>query len=51
MAGALALPKPHQDRLEAIVEREATKFWKRVERAHKARIAKSAKRRKGTSAV
>jgi Domain of unknown function (DUF6968) len=31
-----ALPKPHQARLEAMVEREATKFWWSVERAHKA---------------
>jgi hypothetical protein len=40
------LPKPHQDRLQAIVEREATKFWQRVERTHKARISKPSKRRK-----
>ena len=42
------LPKPHQDRLEAMVEREATKFWRSVERAHKAkstRLAKSGKRK------
>jgi hypothetical protein len=32
-----ALPKPHQDRLEAMVEREATKFWRSVERARKAK--------------
>ena len=31
-----ALPKPHQDRLEAMVEREAMKFWRRIARAHKA---------------
>jgi hypothetical protein len=27
-----ALPKRHQDRLEALVEREADKFWRGVER-------------------
>jgi hypothetical protein len=36
------LPHREQDRLEAMVEREATKFWRRSERAHK---AKSPKRR------
>ena len=36
-----ALPKPQQDRLEAMVEREATKFWRGVVRAHK-----TSKRRK-----
>jgi hypothetical protein len=35
-----ALPKPHQDRLEAMVEREATKFWRRIERASKAKTSK-----------
>ena len=39
------LPKRQQDRLEAIVEREALKFWKGVERAHK---AKSARRKAAT---
>jgi hypothetical protein len=39
-----SLPKPHQDRLEAMVEREATKFWRSVERAHKAKSAKRSKR-------
>jgi hypothetical protein len=38
-----ALPKSHQDRLEALVEREATKFWRSVERAHKAKSARHAK--------
>jgi hypothetical protein len=33
-------PKPLQDRLEAIVEREALKFYERVERAHKAKVGK-----------
>jgi len=35
-----ALPKPHQDRLEAMVEREATKFRRRIERASKAKTSK-----------
>ena len=39
-----ALPKPHQDRLEAMVEREATKFGRRIERAHKAKTSKPRKR-------
>jgi len=39
-----SLPKPYQDRLEAMVEREATKFWRRFERAHKAQSAKRSKR-------
>lgn len=38
-----ALPKSHQDRLEALVEREATKFWRSVERAHKLKSARHAK--------
>jgi len=38
-----ALPKPHQDRLEAMVEREATKFWRNVERAHKAKRSREPK--------
>jgi hypothetical protein len=42
------LPKPQQDRLEAMVEREAIKFWRRLERAHK---AKTSKRRKQTTAA
>jgi hypothetical protein len=37
------LPKPHQDQLEAIVERETTKFWRRAERAHKAKASKPSK--------
>jgi hypothetical protein len=43
-----ALPKPHQARLEAMVEREATKFWRSVERAHKAKSKsrKAGRRRK-----
>jgi hypothetical protein len=46
--GMPALPRPHQDRLEAMVEREATEFWRRVERAHK---ANTSKRRNGTKTV
>ena len=42
------LPKPQQDRLEAMVEREAIKFWRRLERAHK---AKASQRRKRTAAA
>jgi hypothetical protein len=34
------LPKPQQDRLQSIVDREALKFWRAVERAHKAKSAK-----------
>ena len=34
------LPKPHRDRLEALMEREATKFWRHVERPAKAKDAK-----------
>ena len=35
-----ALPKPHQARLEAMVEREAIKFWRSVEAAHRAKASK-----------
>ena len=45
------LPKPHQDRLEAIVEREAMKFWLRVERTHKTKTSKSSKGRKRAKAA
>jgi hypothetical protein len=38
------LPKPHRDRLEALVEREETRFRRRVERAAKSKPAKDAKR-------
>jgi hypothetical protein len=41
-----SLPKPEQDRLEAIVEREVTRFWRRAERAHKAIRSKDSKGRK-----
>jgi len=37
------LPKPQQDRLEAIVEREATRFWKRTERRQQAEASKDRK--------
>jgi len=40
------LPKSQQDRLKAIVEREATKFWRSVERAHKAKTSRRRKRPK-----
>jgi len=39
------LPKPQQDRLEALVEREANKFWRGVERAHKAKRSRKSTRR------
>jgi hypothetical protein len=39
------LPKPEQARLEAIVEREAIKFWRSVERAHRAKTSKKSKGR------
>jgi len=35
------LPKPHRDRLEALVEREAIKLWRSVERAAKAKSSKA----------
>ena len=40
------LPTPQQDRLEAIVEREAMKFWRRFERNHKAKASKRRTRAK-----
>jgi hypothetical protein len=40
------LPNPQRDRLEAMVEREATKFWRGVERAQKAERSKGSNRRK-----
>ena len=39
------LPKPHRDRLEALMEREAIKFWRSVERAAKAKSAKGRTRK------
>ena len=33
------LPKPHRDRIERFVERETTRFWRRVERAHMAKAS------------
>jgi hypothetical protein len=39
------LPKPEQDRLQAIVEREVTKWVRRAERAHNAKRSKPSKRR------
>jgi hypothetical protein len=39
------LPKRQPDRLEALVEREANKFWRGVERAHKTkRLTQSTRR-------
>jgi hypothetical protein len=38
------LPKTERDRLEAIVEREVIKFWRRLERTHKAKTSKRRKR-------
>lgn len=43
------LPIPHQHRLEAIVERETSRFWHRVER-QKANTSKLLKGRKRTKA-
>jgi hypothetical protein len=40
------LPKPLQDRLEAMVEREVTKLLRRSERDHRAKTAKRHKRPK-----
>jgi hypothetical protein len=40
------LPKPQQARLEAIVERELTKWVRRAERAHKAKRSKRTNRSK-----
>jgi hypothetical protein len=45
------LPKPQQHRLEALVERETTKFWRRAERAQKATGSKEPKGRKRTKAA
>ena len=40
------LPKPQQDRLQAIVEREVISWARRAERAHKAKRSKERKRTK-----
>jgi len=45
------LPKAEQARLEAIVEREAIKFWRSVERAHKPKTSKESKGREWTKAA
>jgi hypothetical protein len=45
------LPKREQDRLEAFVEREALKFWKSVERAHRVKRSTESKRRNQTKAA
>lgn len=39
------LPKSQKDRLEALVEREALKFWKDRERAHKTKRARRSRQR------
>jgi hypothetical protein len=39
------LPKPQKDRLEALVEREALRLWKSVERAHKTKRSTKSRRR------
>lgn len=39
------LPKPQQARIEAMVERELTKWVRRAERSHKARQANASKGR------
>jgi hypothetical protein len=39
------LPKPQKDRLQALVEREALRFWKSVERAHKAKRTRKSRPR------
>jgi hypothetical protein len=41
-----SLPKPEQDRLEAMAEREVIRFWRRAERAHKAKRSNESKGRK-----
>ena len=45
------LPKRQQDRLEAIVEREVLKFWRGVERAHKAKLSRKLKARQRAKAA
>jgi hypothetical protein len=44
------LPKPQQNRLEAMVQREATKFWRRAERVPRAKRSKESKGRKRRTA-
>jgi len=47
-AAAVLESKTEQDRLQSIVDREALKFWKDVERAHNTKAArrKAAKNRR-----
>jgi hypothetical protein len=45
------LPKPQQARLEAIVERELTKWVRRAERAHKGKQSKESKGRRPSKAL
>lgn len=44
------LPKPQQDRLQAIVEREVTQWARRAERAHQAKRSKLPRGRKPSKA-
>ena len=39
------LPKPQKDRLQELVERQAVRFWKSVERAHKPKRSRKSRRR------
>ncbi len=39
------LPKPQKARLQALVDREALRFWKSVVRAHKAKGSRKSRRR------
>jgi hypothetical protein len=45
------LPKRQQDRLETIVEREAVKFWKGLERAHETKLSRKLKARRRAKAA
>jgi hypothetical protein len=42
------LPKPQKDRLQALVEREALRFWKSVERAQKRKRSRKSRRARVT---
>jgi hypothetical protein len=45
------LPKAQRERLEAIIEREVTKWVRRAERAHKAKVSRPSKGRTRTKAT
>jgi len=45
------VPKPQQDRLQVMVDREVAKWARRAERAHKAKRSKPSKERKRTVAL